>query len=717
MIKAVNEQAATLLYFGGFTLDPQRRGLYKDGQRIHLTSKPLETLIYLVQNRERAVGKKELMEAVWEAAFVTEDTLVHAVMEIRQALSDDKDDPRFIQTVPRHGYRFVSTVNEERPQKPGSITAMPSLPDVAFQSHGRKSKGYRRAVVLGLSLLTLIAAALVVHKFSIRNRTTTRSQIPFESSKWAKLTTNGKVTDAVVLPGGRYVIYALNEDGQESLWLKQIATASNVRIAEPSDLAYQGLSVSTDGNYLYYVGLDRKLGASLYRMPVLGGVANRLIEDIDSAVTFSPDGKRIAFFRGYPQSGETALIVANADGTTEQKLVTNKRPDFFPTLRVAPEWSPNGKVIACPAGRTQPQRYVSVFEVRADDGTIIPLTTKKWKQISGMAWLSDGSGLILTAKQDESSPFQIWHLSYPDGKALQLTNDLNNYLDVSLTADSKDLITLQSQPVSNIWISPDGVEDHARQITSSNLDGQTGLNWTPDGRIVYVSRTSGHQDIWIMDQNGEHQRQLTTDSGDNKWPSVSEDGRFIVFMSNRTGVNHIWRMNIEGSNVVQLTNGNDERWPQCTPDGQSVLFAASDGVLKLHKISINGGSWTQLTSNESNQPVVSPDGKLVATTYFDDQERIKAAIYLITGGPPVKILDFWSSYFQWAPDGRSLQYVDRNSVANIISHPIHGGGPKQLTNLKTGGIAIFDWSHSGQLAWARTATTADVILLTDGAVR
>ena len=712
MIPAINEQAATLFHFDGFTLDLQRRGLYKDGERLHLTSKPLETLIYLIQNRERAIGKSELLEAVWQGAYVTEDTLVHAVMEIRQALSDDKDDPRFIQTVPRHGYRFVGTVHYERPQKLGNIAALPSV-DSGVQAPSRKWIRYRYAIIVGASLLTLITAVFIVSKL-ILNQTRTPFQVRLETAKWAKLTTSGKVTDAVILPDGRYLIYALNENGQESLWLEQIATGSIVRIAEPSGLTYQGLSTSLDGAFLYYVGADTKLGASLYRMPVLGGVTRRLLEDIDSAVTFSPDGKRIAFFRGYPKSGETVLIVANADGTLEQKLVTKERPEFFPTLRVGPQWSPNGKVIACPSGIAEPQRYMSVAEVQLDEGTFEPLTDKKWQQISGIAWLSDGSGLILTAREEQSGPFQIWYLSYPEGKARQLTNDLSNYLRVSLTADARTLVTLQSQSLSNIWVSADGLEENAKQITFNNRDGQAGLAWTPDDRIVYVSQTSGHQDIWIMDHNGDNPSQLTTGSGDNRWPSVSPDGRFIVFMSNRTGTNHIWRMNIDGSNLVQLTNGKGEHWPQCSPDGESVLFTASDGVLTLHKVSINGGTPTQLTSNASFQTAVSPDGKLVATTYFNDQDRIKAAIYPINGGSPAKILDFWSGYFRWAPDGQSLHYIDRNSISNLFSYSIDGnGGARQLTNFKSGGIATFDWSRSGQLAWARTITTADVVSLND----
>jgi len=108
MTLPLKREAATLFHFGGFTLDLQRRGLYRDGQRIHLTSKPLEVLIYLVENRGRLLEKRELLDAAWSGVFVTEDNLVQAIIEIRRALGDNKDDPRFIQTAPRQGYRFVA---------------------------------------------------------------------------------------------------------------------------------------------------------------------------------------------------------------------------------------------------------------------------------------------------------------------------------------------------------------------------------------------------------------------------------------------------------------------------------------------------------------------------------------------------------------------------------------------------------------------------------
>ena len=128
---------------------------------------------------------------------------------------------------------------------------------------------------------------------------------------------------------------------------------------------------------------------------------------------------------------------------------------------------------------------------------------------------SKGRGLIFSAIERGATQAQIWFLPYPKGAAQKITNDLNDYRDLSLTDDSTALITVQAETLVNVWLSPnaDGVNaGRDRQITDGigQNNGVGGLTWLPDGRVVYVSRAYGSQDIWLMDQDGKNQRQLTT---------------------------------------------------------------------------------------------------------------------------------------------------------------------------------------------------------------
>lgn len=714
----LHRETATIFHFGGFTLDLQRRGLYRDGKRIHLTSKPLELLIYLVENRGRPVEKRQLLDAVWNGTFVTEDNLVQAIIEIRRALGDNKDDPRFIQTVPRQGYRFVAEVSL------GWTLAEPPLATAtSFTFHETKRplkqrllsniKGKPGGVALSVSALAILLVSVSFGLYMLHERPGAKPYMPFENVKFARVTTSGKVTGAAMSPDGKYVVYGLSTEGKESLWLRQVATASDVQITEPTEIFHQVLTFSPDGSFFYYVVRDKNKLGELYQMPMLGGVAKKLIADVDSAITFSPDGKQISFFRGYPEKSESRLVIANADGTQPQELAIRKQPDFYPTLlNAAPAWSPRGAIIACPAGSSDATgRYMTVVEVQALRGTIVPVTSRRWWQVGHIAWLPDGGGMMIVAKERPSDPSQIWYVSYPTGEARRITNDLNDYVGVSLTRDSPSaLVTVQSDVLSSISIAPD--ESSAVNVSISSAGGLSGISWTPDGQIVYAARLKGNQDIYIMDQDGTNQRQLTADARDNNWPTVSPDGRYIIFMSNRTGSNHIWRMNIDGSNPKQLTNGSDARWPRCAPDRQWVVYASFSNPAGLFKVSIEGGDPVRLTDTTTQYPAISPDGKLIATSYREDPEADKTAIYSFDSGALLKVWNISSFIICWTPDGSGLTYIDQHK-RNVVTRPLEGDSPMQLTHFKDGAITALDWSRDGKLACARNVVTADVIIIND----
>ena len=719
MIMPVESEVDTLFHFGCFTLDSKRRGLYKEGKRIHLTSKPLEVLIFLVQNRGRLVEKRELLDAVWNGIFVTEDSLVQAIIEIRRALRDDKNDPHFIETVPRQGYRFVADVSQRR-----AHLDCATAPTTAFDVHEIKRvpqhhslikviANSRRAALTMSAFVIFLLGLAVLYMVFLHNRPGTKSYLPFELVKFTRVTTSGKVTGATVSRDGKYVIYALSSEGHESLWLNQVSTSSDVQITKPTEVSHRGLTFSPDGSSFYYVVRDKNELGELYQMPMLGGIAKKLIADVDSAITFSPDGKRIAFFRGYPEKKESWLVIANADGTQPQEFATRKSPDSFPTLLdAAPAWSPGGAVIACPAGSGDATgRYMTVVEVQAERGTIVPVTSRRWWHVGHVAWLRDGTGLIMVAKEQPSDPSQIWHLSYPTGEARRITNDLNDYIGVNLTSENTAaVVTVQSDVLSSITISPD--DANATNVSISSAGGLPGVSWTPDSRIVYAARLKANQDIYIMDRDGSNQKQLTADALDNNWPSVSPDGRYVIFMSNRTKSNQVWRMNLDGSNLKQLSNGSDARWPDCTPDSQWVVYASLSNPTGLFKVSIEGGDPVQLTDKTPKPPAISPDGKLIATGYREDPGADKTAIYSFDGGAPLKVLNFASSYVRWNPDGSGLTYIDQHR-RNIVSQSIEGGPLIQLTHFKDGAITAFDWSRDGRLTCSRKVVIADAVIISN----
>jgi len=364
---------------------------------------------------------------------------------------------------------------------------------------------------------------------------------------------------------------------------------------------------------------------------------------------------------------------------------------------------------------------MKLVAINSETGEQTPISTQQWMSIGRPAWLRDGSGLVMTATDPASRVSQVWFLPYPaGGEARRVTNDLNDYRSLSITADSNALVTIQKDHLSNIWIlGANGDTWRAQQITSGKYNGWAGLVWTPDGRIVYTSNASGNPDIWIMNADGTEQKQLTANAGANSYPSVSPDGRAVVFVSDRTGSSQIWRMSLDGGNLKQLTEGK-VYYPQTTPDSKWVIYEGfRDGKWTLQRVSIDGGEPRQLTESGVDFPVVSPDGRWIAYYYADEKTnwQRRVAVISIDGGAPVKTLDVPPTsgrVLQWSPDGRALTYVDvRGGVSNIWSQPLEGGAARQLTDFKADQIFFFAWSKEGQLAISRGLVINDVVLISE----
>jgi Tol biopolymer transport system component/serine/threonine protein kinase len=572
-------------------------------------------------------------------------------------------------------------------------------------------------IFMSVAALLLIGAALFAiplgfyHFFG-------RAALPFQNVRLNRLTNTGRANEAAISPDGKYVVHVVSEAGQQSLWVRQVATSSNVQIVPPSEAKYWGLTFSPDGNFVYYVKMEKNPPPAIYQVPVLGGTTSRVIENTESAVTISPDGKRLAFVRWYPNDSEMGLIVANADGTNERKLASRKQPNYL----MDPAWSPDGKGIAVTMKLHDANGfYMNVVGIHSDTGEETPISTQRWLGVGRLAWLRNASGIIMVAADQASRLWQVWYLPYPaGGEARRITNDLNDYRSLSMTADSTALVTVQKDHLSNIWVMDAGHETtRAMQITSGKYNGWSGLAWTPDGKIVYTSNASGNPDIWMMNADGSNQRQLTANTGANSYPTVTADGRYIVFASDRTGAPQVWRMNVDGSNPKQLTHGKIY-YPHTSPDSKWVVYENfTDGKWTLWRVSIDGGEPKQLTSGMVDFPIISPDGKLIAYSYGDEKTnwQRRVAIIPFEGGQPVKTLEVPQTagrVLQWSPDGRALTYVDaRGGVQNIWSQPIDGGAPKQLTDFKADQIFYFNWSRDGRLAISRGLMINDVVLISD----
>lgn len=532
-----------------------------------------------------------------------------------------------------------------------------------------------------------------------------------EPVKITRILDTGKTVAAAISPDGKYLAHAVADAGGQSIWIKHLATNSNVQLIAPKNVDYPGMTFSNDGNYIYY----GQGNGELYQTPVLGGESKKILDGVFSPISFSPDGQQFAFVRNL-SSDETALMIADTDGTGERQIAIRKKPESFAYAA----WSPDGKVIASVAETSSAEPGVSIVGIPLEGGAEKIISAQKWRSIWQPVWLADGSGLIASAiRESLNDPQQIWFFPASGGEARQVTNDLNNYGYVSLTGDSNTLVTIRFEQRSNIWHLPLGKSEEARPVSNNVHALYRFIVSMPDGRIIYTSleESSGGRNLWMMNADGGSVKQLTANAGDNILPCATGDGRYIVFSSNRADAKtfQIWRMNTDGTNPVQLTSGGrGARGPACSADGKTIVYTEGgpDSTIKqskLWKISIDGGEPVRLTDYPSSWKDISPDGKFVAIRFLSEG-AIKLGIISMTG-KPVKVFDLKeNTQIRWKPDGRSVTYI---KDSNIWEQPVEGGEPKQLTKFSDQAIYFFDWSKDGDLICTRGYEARDPVLISN----
>ena len=588
-----------------------------------------------------------------------------------------------------------------------------------FTSLARRYRTGLLLAALGL-MVVLVALSYGVYRFGA-SRVLEGSRSSFERMKFTRLTNDGQSRTAVISPDGKYVVHAVLRNGLQSLWTMQVATQSDIQIVPPADVIYYGLTLSPDGNYVYFTSAERRVSTYkfLYQLPVLGGTPRKMIANVDSPIAFSPDGSQIAYVRVTAEKSLVDLLVNTPEGSQEKVVASRKIPNcYLPMSRLA--WSADGKGIILSVNVSQGGQ--ALFQVPVSGGSERLLTYQQWGSIEDPVWLADYSGLVLAGSERGSLSSQLWLLPYPSGQLRRITNDLNSYFDVSLTADSNTISATQYETNSALWTAPRGKADLARRISSNDKDhdGQDGLAWTPDGRIVFASTRGGNMDLWISDADGANVRQMTHGPGENFYPSVSPDGHLIVFVSTRTGAPCLWKMDSDGGNLMQLTRDGSVFRPQITPDGKFVVYQSflTTGVA-IFAVGLEGGEPTRIQES-AFYPSISPDGKSVAVLRERrDPPSFYVDIIPLTGGPPIKEFDIPLPDLNvppaWSPDGKGLVYLDtRDGVWNLWMHTLSesDGKRKLLTNFTSDRIFAFGWSRDGQqLAASRGSTSSNIVLI------
>jgi eukaryotic-like serine/threonine-protein kinase len=627
-------------------------------------------------------------------------------------------------TGPRSGSNAVSPTTSGVVPATAQTTAVAAAPAKSGWSTLAK-------IVPAVLVLAAMVALFLHYRNSRRENSSSFSQMTI-----TPVTSTGNIHSAAISSDGKWLAYVQDDKAGHALWVHQLGTGSTAQVLAGTQQEIAGLTFSVDGNYLYFVKRDESVGlGTLFQVPSLGGTPTQRVVDVDSPISFSPDGKRFVFVRQSSKGKTSNLIIANADGSGEKILSTLNDPANFSTN--GPAWSPDGARIAVSETPTGDFQKYTLETVAVDSGTKTRLGSKDWGAPRQMAWFPDGSAIAFAAPADKMSVNpQIWQVGYPDAEARRITNDLNFYNGTTITADGSALATVQVSLMANLSITNFGSVisfTSPRQVTSGvgRADGLGGITWAPGDKIIYGYYSGGAIHFASVAPDGSKLHDLALNAVQPVWPDACGDGLHFVYSArNQSQGISVWRADIDGGNSKQLSTGDLDILPACSPDGKFVLYSDASNSGRMMRVGIDGGAPTPVTKDFMQSARVSPDNQTVAAFYRPDPGKPpKIAIVGLEGGEIRSLYEVPNETImgsgdgghklEWTKDGKNVIYaVYTDEAASVWAQPIGVPGappvaPKRIASFpsETQVWAVTISPDGKQVLYSSGVNATDAVLI------
>ena len=637
--------------FSEFSLDLRRRALYRGKERLHLTPKPLETLVYLVENAGRTISKQELLSSIWKDVFVTEDTLVQAVREIRRVLGDDKENPLFIQTVPRVGYRFVGEVTGESPAEERSSIRQPEAPsEPASNTPARSpsdigtsmrwSAGWRNG-----ALMLVLVGALFSFWLAIRDEAdkTSLGTRPPDIRPTLNQHTWGVYSafKPAVSPDGKHLLFTAIRSEEESsvdLYIMPLEGGNTLQITENADASGDMPVFTPDASHVVYAkyrsGKDGTTLPDLWIVPSFGSPPSTLIESARGA-GFSVDGQWIAYTKA----------VAEGNPLWLSRLVQLQEHRELSGRGFNPRWSPDGKWIAYTT--SDPEGGLGELWLVSSTLEDRRQLTKEPQQIYGLTWTPDSRSILFASRL--GGAFHLYRIQIDAGRMVPLTIGVGDYFSPSLTPDGKTLLFTHTNPERDLVFAPDLEKPESKTVThneyhrwpricpsgrlvasvirrpdfyehlyvtdvadgkSVKLSDQPVLHpcWMDDINVAYLQTDSRGEatDLYVVNINTRVRSFLTRFSGEASWAAIDLDRKQVAVVLQRDGVHQsILLRSLENParNDRTVAKGSDYHCLRWVP-GKSALSWSGPETSASEQ---NNGIW-MLNLEDGRLGRLHPDG-------------------------------------------------------------------------------------------------------------
>ena len=572
-------------------------------------------------------------------------------------------------------------------------------------------------VIGGIFAIAILAAAV----FGIYELLHRPARLPFQNMTMSRLTSAGDNWGAAMSPDGKYLATLRREtDGRDSLWMQHLATSSSTQIVPPGDAAILDVAFSPDGDYVYFRSHPALSETNdLYRVPVLGGSLGLIVHDIDSTPSFSLAAGRFCFMRYQRSESKQWLITVNADGSDPKVIFSGSGSTYS-----KPAWSPDGKHIVVGQEKEGVVSDIVMFDAARGITSHFFTLSEPVFSVQFLAWTPDGHGVIVVYRNIAIGGVQIAHISYPGASFHHVTNDLNWYGPVSLSADGKTISTV----LTTVDEEADVFAGTSRTINESNaisLGPAFWLDWVDNDQLV-LSRAD-YSAIQLLSVGSGQRKTLL--SGEVAAYDIDRCGpSALVFTGSPTKASiltHIYALALAGGSPRQVTSGTGDQFQRCTPDGRELIYYSFEDS-SIHKISMQGGKAEILVSRDrhpDNQFSITSDGKeLVVIMRAQVKEGPEINFLSLDTGQVTRRIPIAESAerSQVTSDGKNIAFVIRErGVDNLWLQPVAGGNPNRLTDFHLArstsqGIQSYAWSLDGKrLAIARRLSKGDVVLLQD----
>lgn len=633
--------------FSSFELDLRSGELRKHGIRIKLQDQPFQILALLVEKPGEVVTREELRERLWPAdTFVDFDhSLNSAVKKLRQALNDDPDTPRFIETLPRRGYRFIAAVANgayamasapagEFPGQPGFSSPTPSgTVPAAAQHHWKLWAAGAFGFVLALGLVAwfgfLPAPVKSPNLAPIR-------LVPLTTSS------NG-LSKPSFSPDGNQIAYSWSGENQKDgvdIYVKQIGTEKPLQVTH--DFGYNVFPAwSPDGRYIAFLHGSRTEIPGIYLAPALGGPPRKLrdfpnlSQSCKPVLSWSPDGRLLAYSDRPSASSSCSVYQLSLEDLKTRQLTSPPSPS---TGDGSPQYSPDGKTIAFIRNTKDVE---DIYLMPAAGGEPHRLTFDN-RLMPGLAWMPDSREIIFSSNRGGAS-WGLWRISAGGGTPERVPVGSDRAYGPALSMKGHRLAYCTGIWNEDIWriaLGPNHRAGKPEKFIFSELV-EEGPQYSPDGkRIAFQSTRSGNFEIWRADADGTNLVQLTSMGGPlTGTPRWSPDGRWIAFDTRPEAHPNIHIVSSDGGPVRRFVNEtSDDGVASWSHDGKWIYFASNrNGGWQVWKRTADGsGVPIQITRNGGFAPLESSDGKFLYYTKFDAPGAFRVSV---AGGEEAKVMD------------------------------------------------------------------------------